>query len=351
MSSSNCCFLTCIQISQEAGQVVWYSHLFKMLCKPLTQFSVDGRGCVPSLLFDLRPNSGGGNEENGDLLQKVPCAHCLTPCLRPCRGHCQLTAPPGTPGHSQPSLGQSLGGVTAPFFWVLVHTGFCLCLQKSVSPVVCKFCGLCGGVNGDLLQEGLCHTQVCCTQSPCPCGRPLLTCTSTKDVQTLKDKSGSVSVGSPDVHKVLFEPSEHLLQVWGLILNAILTLLPSGWGFSFALVHGVSFFGGVQHSPVDGCSAMSYYFGVLTGEDEHMSFYPTILICWQAMTNLNSISKSRDITLLTKVHIVKAMVFPVVMYGCDSWTIKKAECLRIDAFELCCWRRLLRVPWTARRSN
>ena len=69
------------------------------------------------------------------------------------------------------------------------------------------------------------------------------------------------------------------------------------------------------------------------------------------MTNLDSIFKSRDITLLTKVHLVKAMVFPVVMYGCESWTVKKAECWRIDAFELWCWRRLLRVPWTARRSN
>ena len=69
------------------------------------------------------------------------------------------------------------------------------------------------------------------------------------------------------------------------------------------------------------------------------------------MTNLNSILKSRDITLLTKVHLVKAMVSPVVMYGCESWTIKKAECRRIDAFEPWCWRRLLRVPWTARRSN
>ena len=69
------------------------------------------------------------------------------------------------------------------------------------------------------------------------------------------------------------------------------------------------------------------------------------------MTNLDSILKSRDITLLTKVHLVKAMVFPVVMYGCESWTIKKAECQRMDAFELWCWRRLLRVPWTARRSN
>ena len=69
------------------------------------------------------------------------------------------------------------------------------------------------------------------------------------------------------------------------------------------------------------------------------------------MTNLDSILKSRDITLLTKVHLVKAMVFPVVVYGCESWTIKKAECQRINAFELWCWRRLLRVPWTARASN
>ena len=75
-----------------------------------------------------------------------------------------------------------------------------------------------------------------------------------------------------------------------------------------------------------------------------------LLLGRKAMTNLNSILKSRDIALLTKVHVIKAMVFPVVMYGCESWTIKKAECQRIDAFELC-WRRLLRVPWTARRSN
>ena len=71
----------------------------------------------------------------------------------------------------------------------------------------------------------------------------------------------------------------------------------------------------------------------------------------QQIKNLDSILKSRDVTLLTKVRLVKAVVFPVVMYGCESWTIKKAECQRIDAFELWCWRRLLRVPWTARRSN
>ena len=76
-----------------------------------------------------------------------------------------------------------------------------------------------------------------------------------------------------------------------------------------------------------------------------------LLLGRKAMTNLESILKSRDITLPTKVHLVKAMVFPVVMYGCESWTVKKAEHRRIDAFELWCWRRLLRVPWTARRSN
>ena len=76
-----------------------------------------------------------------------------------------------------------------------------------------------------------------------------------------------------------------------------------------------------------------------------------LLLGRKVMTNLDSILKSRDITLPTKVHLVKAMVFPVVMYGCESWTVKNAEHQRIDAFELWCWRRLLRVPWTARRSN
>ena len=76
-----------------------------------------------------------------------------------------------------------------------------------------------------------------------------------------------------------------------------------------------------------------------------------LLLGRKAMTKLDSILKSKDITLLTKVHAVEAMVFPVVMYGCESWTIKEAECQQIDAFELWCWRRLLRVPWTARISN
>ena len=143
------------------------------LSKSLIQSSVDGWGCVPSLLFDLRPNCGGGNEDKGDLLQKVTCTHCCTQCPDPAAGHRCLTSLPETPGYSQGSLGQSLVGslLLSPGSWCT--QGFVCDLQESVSPVPCKFWWLCGGVNGDLLQEGLCHTQVCCTQSPCPCGRPL----------------------------------------------------------------------------------------------------------------------------------------------------------------------------------
>ena len=82
-----------------------------------------------------------------------------------------------------------------------------------------------------------------------------------------------------------------------------------------------------------------------------MKLKDALLLGRKVMTNLDSIFKSRDITLPTKVHLVKAMVFPVVMYGYESWTVSKAECKRIDAFEPWCWRRLLRVPWTARRCN
>ena len=90
---------------------------------------------------------------------------------------------------------------------------------------------------------------------------------------------------------------------------------------------------------------------IITDGDCSHEIKRRLLLGRKVMTNLDSILKSRDITLPTKVHLVKVMVFPVVMYGCESWTIKKAEHRRIDAFELWCWRRLLRVPWTARRSN
>ena len=140
---------------------------------------------------------------------------------------------------------------------------------------VCGSCArqLYGVANDDLLQEGFCHT-LCVSgllqPEPCPHGRPLLTRASTGDTQTLKGRSGSASVGllGPGAHKVLFEPSEHAWWVRGLILNMILPLLLSCWGFSFAFRHCISFFGGIQHSPVDGCSATSCNSGVLAGKGE-----------------------------------------------------------------------------------
>ena len=107
---------------------------------------------------------------------------------------------------------------------------------------------------------------------------------------------------------------------------------------------------------IDGETVSDFIFGgskiTADGDCSH-EIKRRLLLGREVRTNLDSILKSRDITLPTKVHLVKAMavVFPVVMYGCESWTVKKAECQRIDAFELWCWRRLLRVPWTARRSN
>ena len=92
-------------------------------------------------------------------------------------------------------------------------------------------------------------------------------------------------------------------------------------------------------------------FKITADDDYSHEIKRRLLLGRKVMTNLDSILKSRDITLPTKAHVVKAMVFPVVMYWCESWTVKKAECQRIDAFELWCWRRLLRIPWTARRSN
>ena len=102
-----------------------------------------------------------------------------------------------------------------------------------------------------------------------------------------------------------------------------------------------------------GNSVRLYFSGpqITTDVDCSHEIKRRLLLGRKVMTNLDSMLKSRDIALPTKVCLVKAMVFPVVMYGCESWTVKKAECRRIDAFELWCWRRVLRVPWTARRSN
>ena len=161
-------------------------------------------------------------------------SHACTATLtapKPLAGHQQPRPPLETPGHSWRNLVQSLLGVTAPFSWVLVHTRFCLCLPRVYFPVLCKFWQLYGRVNGDLLQEGLCRTQVCCIQSPCPCSSPPLTCTQTGDAQTQFCLSLCGVPGSWCTQDLL-EPSQCLWQEWGLILNANSPLLPSSLGFS-----------------------------------------------------------------------------------------------------------------------
>ena len=178
-----------------------------MLSKSLIQFSVDGWSGVPSLLFTWGQTMVEVMKIMGTSFKRshVCAAIRVPPALQqlatdPCL-HWRLL---DIPGQVWVSL---LWGVTAPFSWVLAHTSFCLCPPRFYFPVLCKCWQLYGGVNGDLLQEGFCHTQVCCTQSSCPCSRPLLTRTSAGDTQTqfclnLRGVPGSWCTQG------LFEPSE-----------------------------------------------------------------------------------------------------------------------------------------------
>ena len=151
-------------------------------------------------------------------------------------------------------------------------TKFCLYPPRVYFPVLCKFCHLYGGVNGDLLQEGLCHAQVCCSQSPCPCGSPLRTRTSTGYTQTQFCLSLLRFPGSWCVQG-LFEPSERLWREWGLILNVNPPLLPSCWGFSFDFGHRVS-----PHSGVTSLIKSQFYH----------SYYRNMHMCMHACTLLPS---------------------------------------------------------------
>ena len=172
-----------------------------MFSECLIQFSVDGWGCIPSLLFTWGQTMV---EVMKIMVTSFKTSHACAATLsapNPAAGHCQPTPPLETPGHSQASLCQSPVGslLLSPGSWC---TRFCLCPPRVYFPVLNKFWQLYGGVNGDLLQEGLCHTQVCCTRSPCPCGSPLLTRTSTGDAQAVLSQSlwGLCAQG-------LFEPS------------------------------------------------------------------------------------------------------------------------------------------------
>ena len=164
------------------------------------------------------------------LLHSVP-----QPCCRPLQTYALV----GDSYTLTCKSGSVSCGVTAPFSWVLVCTRFCLCPTSSVSPVSCNLCWLYGGVNGDLLQEGLCHSQVYCTRSSCPCSSPLLTCTSIGDTKAQLCLSPCGVSGSWCAQGML-EPSQCLWWVWGLILKMVSPLLPSCWGLSFALGCGVS---------------------------------------------------------------------------------------------------------------
>ena len=202
------------------GETGSCSDGWAMLSKSLIQFSVDG---CSLLLIYLGPNYGrGNNEDNGDLLQKVPCTHRYTQCSRPPLTHTSTRDSWTLMGKS----GSVSCAVTGPFSWVLVYTRFCLHPQESISPVLCKFWQLYGGVNSDLLQEALCHTQVCSSQRPCCCGSPLVTRTCTGDTQTQFCLS-LCGVSGSWYTQGMFEASECLWQIRGLILNVILPLLPS----------------------------------------------------------------------------------------------------------------------------
>ena len=209
-----------------------------------------------------------------DLLQKVLCRHyraqCPQPCSRPVPTHASARDSWTLMGKSgSVSLGSLL---LSPGSWRT--QGFVCVLQVSVSPVLCKFWWLLMvGLMATSSKRACAIPRSAVPRAPAPAAGH---CWPIPLWEKFKH-SNPVSVGSPCAHNVLFEPSESLWWVWGLILNGILPLLPSCWGFSFALGCGVSFFGGVQHSPVDGCSAVSCNFGVL---QEKMSARPSTLPSW-----------------------------------------------------------------------
>ena len=213
-----------------------------MLSKSLIQFSVDGQGYVPSLLFDMRQNYGGGNEDNDDLLQKVPCMHCRTQCPQSCSRPPLTHSLPETPGHSRESLGQSLVGslLLSPGSWCLQDSA--CALQESISQSCVSFGSSLVGLMVTSSKRAYATPTSAAPRAPVPVAvyHPHIL-----PQEMLKHSSVSVSVGSLGPgSQGLFEPSEHLWQECGLILNVNLLPQLSCWGFSFALGCGVSIWGG-----------------------------------------------------------------------------------------------------------
>ena len=155
-----------------------------MLSKSLVLFSVEGWGCVPSLLFDLRPNYDGDNEDNGDLLQKVPCRHCYTQCPQPCSRPLPTHSSARDSWTVTGKSGSVSCGVTAPFSWVLVCTRFCFCSPRVCFPVLCKFWQLYGGLMVTSSKRAYAIPRSIAPRAPAPCSSPQLTRTSgTRELQ------------------------------------------------------------------------------------------------------------------------------------------------------------------------
>ena len=175
-----------------------------MLSKSLIQLFVEGWGCVPSLLFDLRPNYGGGNEDNGDLLQKVPCTHCYIQCPQPCSRPPLTQASARTPGtHGQVSPTHVGPLLLSPGSWCA--QGSVCALQESVSPVLCKFWQLYGGLMATSSKRAYAIPRSAAPKAPAPAA---VHCWPVPPQEMLKHSSGSVSVGSlgPGVHKLCLSP-------------------------------------------------------------------------------------------------------------------------------------------------
>ena len=230
------------------GETGSCSYSEAMLSKSLVQFSFDGWSCVPSLLFDVRPNYGGGNEDNGKLLQKVPCMHCCTECPQ------SYSRPPWTHASARDSWtltgksGSVSFGVTAFFLGPGEHKVLFV-LSKSLFP---QYCVSSGGTLVGLMvtssKRSYAMPRSAALRAPAPAAGH---CWPVPLQETLKYSSGSVyGVSGSWCAQGLFEPSECLCQVWCLILNVISPLLLSCWGFSFALGCGLSFCVGIQHSCV-----------------------------------------------------------------------------------------------------
>ena len=257
MSSSNCYFLTCIQVSQEAGQVVWYSHLFQNFPQFIVIHTVKGFGIVNKTEIDVFLELSWFFDDPADVGNLIS----------------------GRVHHAKCQAGR----ITS---WNQD------CQEKYQELQICTWYHSDGESEEEL--------------------NSLL--------MRVKEESERASLRI-NIKKTL------------ITVSALIT----SWQTEGEKVEVVTDF---------------LFLGSRITADSDCSheIKRWLLLGRKAMTNLDSVLKSRDITLLTKVHIVKAIVFPAVTFGCESWTIKKAECQRIDAFELWHWRRLLKVPWTARRS-